>query len=320
MSAQASAPRSPDLPLNDFALALEKCIGKLSGQIKHCGRSAFLHLRRSWRLKGIDNEMAMFRMITSEEEAATALILAVQKRGYPNAQLLNHQDHRHKASLYPFLSALAPLLAPLKLTVGLNHSNRAPHARIMLDFNALTGIETDTPRWVEPEPPLHMIVGCGDRSCWFESALETFATAHGQKSLPKIVRDDANLRNRILYASSEGVPVIERLDDALILQRLHHVVVLLTLVVIVEQTKQHQAFVTQCIEALVQVHKRSGWTPFDLSSVEQSAVLPTIIVSRTGSKSEVSVVSTFTIDNAARLLVVQKVVVSAAAINFRMIE
>ncbi len=47
-----------------------------------------------------------FRAITAEEEAATALIFALQRRRYPRANELDSYKHAHKAGLTPFLRAI----------------------------------------------------------------------------------------------------------------------------------------------------------------------------------------------------------------------
>jgi hypothetical protein len=80
-----------ELPFTEAQATIEKCIEMLAGRPRHCGRSAFRHLRKAWMLYPIDREMALFRAITAEEEAATALILAMKQRRYPGAELLDYR-------------------------------------------------------------------------------------------------------------------------------------------------------------------------------------------------------------------------------------
>lgn len=66
--------RAVEFPFADWLLGVEDAGNRLAGRVRHCSRSAFVHLRKAWRLHGVDDEMSAFRAITAEEEAATALI------------------------------------------------------------------------------------------------------------------------------------------------------------------------------------------------------------------------------------------------------
>jgi hypothetical protein len=93
-----------NLSLSDFQMSLERCISKLNGRVKHSGRNAFAHLRMAWSIRRIDPAMAAFRAITAEEEAASALILSLKQKNYPNSSRLNHRDHIQKSALIPSLT------------------------------------------------------------------------------------------------------------------------------------------------------------------------------------------------------------------------
>lgn len=90
--------RPAELPMSENNLAVESNTLRLRGKIKHCTRNAYVNLRKSWTLHPVDSEMYLFRAITAEEEAATALMLALKKQHYPNAEQLNPRNHTHKAS------------------------------------------------------------------------------------------------------------------------------------------------------------------------------------------------------------------------------
>jgi hypothetical protein len=87
-------------PLSDFASQLEKATERLDKPVRFRAKNAFLHLHKAWRLLRVDQGMAAFRAITAEEEAATALIVSLKRKRYPNSDRLNARNHDHKSSIY----------------------------------------------------------------------------------------------------------------------------------------------------------------------------------------------------------------------------
>lgn len=77
--------------------------------------AAFIHLSLAHRLKDIDPAMALFRAITAEEEAATALLRALQVRRYADAGKLLPRDHLQKAAVYPYLRAITKHASYLRI-------------------------------------------------------------------------------------------------------------------------------------------------------------------------------------------------------------
>ena len=63
-------------------------------------RHAWVHIEKARRLIGVDNEMAAFRAITAEEEAATGIIIALKDIRYAHSELLKPKDHKHKSGLW----------------------------------------------------------------------------------------------------------------------------------------------------------------------------------------------------------------------------
>ena len=74
-----------------------------SGRVLQCARHAFHHLERAGQIVDIDPEMAMFRAITAEEEAATAVFFSLRQRRYANSEKIQLWSHPYKAALYPFV-------------------------------------------------------------------------------------------------------------------------------------------------------------------------------------------------------------------------
>lgn len=53
----------------------------------------------------------MFRAITAEEEAATALMFALKLRGYPRSNRLKPRDHGQKSAWTPLIEAIGKMFA-----------------------------------------------------------------------------------------------------------------------------------------------------------------------------------------------------------------
>jgi hypothetical protein len=92
---------------------------------------ALRHIRRAWRLRSVDREMAVFRAITAEEEAATALIRSLRRIGYIGAKVLDERNHQIKAGVWPMILAINNVIAkaqlPIELHVDTYERDRRPH-------------------------------------------------------------------------------------------------------------------------------------------------------------------------------------------------
>jgi len=241
---------SDDLPISGYAKRLETVLGKLNGRVKHSGKNAFDHVRKAWALRSIDPAMAAFRAITAEEEAATALIVALKQRQYPNADKINFRNHDHKASIGALISVLSTEVFSKighKPRVLLSENPNPLFARIQIDLNELMGISGQEPQFAEPQLPLDFTLGDRDGSIKdLASEFRDFAGERGHKAAKEFIKSEANLRNQILYATDSGIPRVAIKDD-FILVRKDRVLTILTIAVMIAQTSDHQAFVLQCL-------------------------------------------------------------------------
>jgi len=264
-----------ELPLSDFQKTLEQCVGKLGGRVKHCGRSAFHHLRRAWALYGVDNEMSAFRAITAEEEAASALILSLQQKRYPGAKRLNFRDHVHKAALTPFLDAVAKVLALLdfaKPTLRLKPDEDPPRLEVFVDMSR-AGLRSPEPLFAQPDEPLNFVVRMENEDGpatvhMFAHELRQIAEGRGVDTIKAFLEAEANQRNRLLYATDTGIPQVS-FEEGFLLERLRRVTVLLTLTIAIQQTPQHQLFAVQCVEAFLRALERMAGDGYDFGSLIQ---------------------------------------------------
>jgi len=248
------APDRPEtLPMDASLLALVEAVEKIGpARVKHSGRSAFNHLRKSWILHPIDAEMSYFRALTAEEEASSALILALKQQRYPGAERLDAQNHVHKASVWVILRAIVQGYVDKKLPGPKISVMKGDRPRIRIDVDIGPMIGSDDPCWVHSPDPFHMVLH-SDEQGPFELhrwTRELDAIAGPGVSAIDYIREVANNRNRVLYASDKGVPA-SVFSDGLILDRLERVKWIMIATVGIVQTKTLQLFVIQALEALL---------------------------------------------------------------------
>lgn len=252
--------RPKEIPWEAQNLAIENAIEKIRPpRVRHACRNAINHLRKAWRLHPVDSEMSLFCAITAEEEAATALIRALNEQKYPNAKLLNEKKHPHKASIWQFMLAINNIMIDKNIpmpNVGVS-TDGAPRIELSIDIAAQAGLSF--PMWGTPDEPFNWSLSSDRTGPFithdFSEELAAIAAERGARNIESHVATEANLRNQILYASNEGIPSVE-FKDALILDRRARVMVILTVTIAVMQTKQHQQFLVQCVTALLKAIQR----------------------------------------------------------------
>lgn len=97
----------------DAERCLKRMAQKLPGAIGVRFTSTLEHIDRARTLFPIDREMASFRAITGEEEAATALMMAIQSKRYQGADQFKAWNHQHKAAVIACVMAVSRTLQPL---------------------------------------------------------------------------------------------------------------------------------------------------------------------------------------------------------------
>ena len=136
--------------------ALDDC----SGSTKHCAKNAIRHLRKAWKIRAIDIEMAVFRGITAEEEAASSLFHCLKAHRYRNADRLLFKEHTYKLGLFPFIEGIGHFLGE-SIVYGsqffdkfhLRHKRLGQRRAIELLLNMPEHGLT-----VSPTPPLHFTI------------------------------------------------------------------------------------------------------------------------------------------------------------------
>jgi hypothetical protein len=263
MTSTARPSESIEFPLDEVDRGIVDLIPKMP---KPAGSAAFhslRHLNGAWRIREIDPEMALFRSITAEEEAATALFLSLKGRGYEGAERLKHRNHVQKQAVIPFFEAVYRQVDP--------HADKLPPAHLFVDRSTqperlLLGFyvidqATGEKDWGYPQPPFNLkvskgTIGDGEWPEGFAEEMAALANESNAKSVLKFLEERANLRNQILYASADGVPVLE--GDVVNALRTYqgNVLSILKVYLLIEPYAERQPFVQQALTAFLKLLSR----------------------------------------------------------------
>ena len=190
-----------------------KKLDTLKGSSGSCIKSAMYHVEKAEALSVLDPEMSLFRLITAEEEAATAILLMLKEHGYKQSKQLNKNNHLHKQCLYPFICSITEMLGE-DLKSILNHPpvlewiNIEGENAIKL---SLRMIIEDQKILISMEPPLNFQISKNEDLHDFSEELISFLQKKGFDDTVKHLKEVANLRNKLLY--SDGVKIPNTLSD-----------------------------------------------------------------------------------------------------------
>jgi hypothetical protein len=191
--------------IKQFSTKLEHLTSSSGSHIK----SAMYHVEKAETISNIDPEMAIFRLITAEEEAATAILLTLKEHGYSNAKELNKNNHIHKQSLFPYICAIVELMKE-----DLNLVSGHPPELSWCDIDGVPALRLgikiildDMPLTVHMDPPLNFQRKNKDDNLQdFSRELITFLQKKGIDDMIKHLKENANLRNRLLYSDGKTIP------------------------------------------------------------------------------------------------------------------
>ena len=220
---------------------------------KHAARNAFFHLERAFAIVGTDPEMAVFRSITAEKEAVRAIFHALQRHRYPNARQLNWQDHKHKAAVVPFLRAVADIIPrvgfpPPEVRFEKHQGKDMLRLRFRIPAANPSGF-----LWLYPEPPLDFNLEIEVKQHDFRPEIGALLATARVTEFTKFVRDRANQRNRLLYASDQGLPrVTGDIPRTLEIVR-ERVTAELAVFLLIDTVKGQQQFVVQALNAFLRL-------------------------------------------------------------------
>jgi hypothetical protein len=243
-----------NLQFSEFHKKLINLVGesKTNCRGRHSILCAINHLNKSWNIRNIDPEMSVFRAITAEEESVSGVFHALIYRGYNNSKLLNPKSHIHKNAAIPFLQSLGYFfdeiegVEKLSPTFHIKEENGETRLRIALSVNIngqdLLGY---------PIPPLNFGVTMDGKSVNFEQQIERIVKEQNASNILKYIKEQANLRNRILYAGATGYPSLTDLKDSFFELRKTRVMAMVMAFLLIEPWVEPQPFVQNVLDAFL---------------------------------------------------------------------
>lgn len=216
------------------------------------------HLNTAWKIRELDPQMAIFRSLTAEEEAATGLFLSLKRRGYEGANKLNQRNHIHKNAVIPLFDAITRVLAKV--------GSQMPPSQLYLDskenpVQLRSRFEHKHPQtgktvWAAPQPPLHFSVsslktGEEMKKEDFSAGIDEIVSETNVKNIIDYIRNRANLRNQLLYAATDGYPSINGDIEPMLKRYQKNVFIILRMFMMIDPYPQQQLFVQQALHAFM---------------------------------------------------------------------
>ena len=240
---------------HEFDRELANCINdNAKGYAKQCARSAIHHLELAYKIKDIDPEMAVFRSVTAEEEAATAIFIALKDKGYANAKKIKFKRHSYKQALEPFIRGIGNFSEkwanepgfPFGKKYQLRIEGEKKDKKLSLSFHYQDKLVTAI-------PPLGFTISLNGKPYYFEKELFEMTSGKNKDDVVKHLDTIANLRNQILYAQTEGIPKITSNIENHLNKRRSVVFMLLKIYALIYPYKEKALFVQQALNAFLQM-------------------------------------------------------------------
>lgn len=212
--------------------------------------------------------MSAFRAITAEEEAATALILALKMRQYPGADVLKYNNHVHKSAVFFIMREANNFLAEGRKVPFETYLHTIGPLRVMVEIEVPAA--NGEGHWIaQLDNPLNFFIypdgdPNGARNI-FADRFSDFLTKASKRNIEEYLIYESNFRNRILYASDEGVPSLE-ITDNFILERVQRVRMIGMATIAILQDRGRQLLVQQCLEVFLGAMRQLSPTSFDFEA------------------------------------------------------
>jgi len=202
----------------------------------------------------IDKEMAVFRAITAEEEAATAVFLSLKEKGYENSNKIKFKKHPYKQALDPFIRSIGKFSEkmvsipdfPFGEKYLLKIEGEGKDKKLSLSFYFHKGTVTAI-------PPLGFEVSKNGKLYHFEEELLDITQGKNKEDIIKHVNSISNLRNELLYAQSDGIPSISSDIQGHLDRRRAVVMVFLRIYALIYPYKDKAIFVQQALNAYLKM-------------------------------------------------------------------
>lgn len=183
------------------------------GKVRWAALNALEHLEMADKISGLDPNMAAFRAICAEEEAASSLIYSIQGAKYAGSESVRAKAHPHKQAIIFFIKAIAAHGAEFLEKASNTFDKMAIHPSATQEGRPALAMSLKlkgSEMAMTPIPPLFVYSEKkGGGSGWEESIRNELHSLTGTSSMRKLKRRieaRANLRNQLLYASPGQTP------------------------------------------------------------------------------------------------------------------
>lgn len=228
---------------------------------KHCFRSAINHLELGERLLPNDKPMGVFRLLTAEEEAASGLMFCLKERGYMNANRLNPRDHNHKCSVIELFIIIKKFIddeiASRGIDIDIVTLQEQDGKRLALDI-VLPGKDDEERPKIRPYPPLCFNFSNQGNHMDYKKQIKSLLAKRGVEDIKKYVKDQANRRNKLLYARNDGYPSNVGIEDKFYPAQKNRVFAMLNTYLLIEPYAVNCQFVQDTLNAYLNIFTKIG--------------------------------------------------------------
>jgi len=214
---------------------------------RHAARNALAHIDNARKIKDIDPTMAAFRALTGIEEAATAIFHALKRQKYNNAQFLKKERHFHKTAVYPFFQAIGSLLATFDIRTQIVCDTTKQHPKLEIHFPNHSNEGA-----FSQEFPLDFKITKNSELYDFSEQITQLVSERNAKSFCQHSNDLANVRNKLLYSSNEGIPMAQITEDDLKIKEAI-IINFLVIYLLITQYDKQQSFIQQALDVFVNI-------------------------------------------------------------------
>lgn len=102
-----------------------------------------------------------------------------------------------------------------------------------------------------PVPPLNFMVTSDERRISYKRQIALFVKSQCASDISTYIRQQANLRNKILYAAPDGYPSISNLKEEFFTNRQKRIFALLKAYLFIYPYKERQPFVQDALDAFL---------------------------------------------------------------------
>jgi hypothetical protein len=196
--------------------------------------------------------MSIFRAITAEEEAATAIFIALKEKEYDHAKKIKFKNHIYKQALEPFVRGICKFASqvsklpdfPFGEKIQFSLIGEGKDQKLSLSFYYSNGLITAI-------PPLGFNIKIDDKPYHFEKELLEITSGQNKKDIIRHIQERSSFRNKLLYAQPGGIPKITGNIEGHLKKRQQTVIEFLRIYGLIYPYQEKALFVQQALNAFL---------------------------------------------------------------------